>query len=245
MIRKDLEALTVAELRALAHDHEVNLHGAAKKADIIAALAAAGIGAPAAPVAQRAKPAAKKAAKKQAKPEGDDADAEADEDDDAGADVGAEGKDDAVVDEEAEAEPTPYVAKAKPELDDALRTALAGRATKKAANPRFRRHEWWRYKDLGGKHAPWRRPRGIHSKQRRHFSWRPPVVSIGYRTPAAARGLHPSGFEEVLVHRPADLAPLDPKRQAARVGGTVGGRNAAAIEAKADELGIRVLNRRS
>ena len=101
---------------------------------------------------------------------------------------------------------------------------------------------------LGGKgkegYAPWRKPTGIHSKARRHYKYRPPVVSIGYRGPNAARGLHPSGFEEVLVHRPEDLAPIDPKTQAARVGRTVGGRKASAIEKKADELGIRILNRR-
>jgi large subunit ribosomal protein L32e len=145
---------------------------------------------------------------------------------------------------EEEDEESGYQAKAKPELDDATRAALDLRAQKQKQNPRFRRHEWFRYKKLGGKHAPWRRPTGIHSKQRRHFKYRPPLVSIGYRTPAAARGLHPSGFEEVLVHRPADLEGLDPKIHAARVGGTVGGRKAELIEKRADQLGVRVLNRR-
>lgn len=235
--------LTVAQLRELAHAKEVNLHGASKKADIIAALDEAGVKAPGATAEKSAtKPAAKPAAKAAAKA-ADKAVAKATKGPKAEA---AEASDEEASEEEAEVadEPIPYLAKAKPELDDATRAALAERAQKQSANPRFRRHEWWRYKDLGGKHAPWRRPRGIHSKQRRHFSWRPPVVSIGYRTPTAARGLHPSGFEEVLVHRPADLEGLDPKKQAARVGGTVGGRNAAAIEAKADQLGIRVLNRR-
>lgn len=135
--------------------------------------------------------------------------------------------------------------KQKPTLDDATTQALAAREAKKDKQPAFRRHEWWRYKRLGGKNASWRRPRGIHSKQRRHFGWRPPVVSIGYRGPVAARGLHPSGFEEVLVHRPEDLTQVDPKTQAARVGGTVGGRKAERIEKEADKLGIRILNRRN
>ncbi len=138
-----------------------------------------------------------------------------------------------------------YKVKAKPELDDATKEALELRAAKKAKQPKFRRQEWWRYGDLGGKHAPWRRPRGMHSKMRRHYKYRPNLVSIGFRGPAAARGLHPSGFEEVLVYRPEDLDDLDAKTQAARVGGTVGGRKAEAIEKKADEMGIRVLNRRS
>jgi len=153
--------------------------------------------------------------------------------------------DDEAKEAEVEAVEEPYQPKAKPELDDATKAALRARAAKKAKTPLFRRHEWWRYKDLGGKDAPWRRPRGIHSKQRRHFKYRPPVVSVGYRGPTAARGLHPSGFEEVLVHRPEDLGPVDPKTQAVRIGGTVGGRKAEAIQKVADERGIRVLNRRS
>ncbi len=138
----------------------------------------------------------------------------------------------------------PYQALAKPKLSADQKSALGVRRAKKAVQPRFRRHEWWRYKKLGGKHAVWRVPRGIHSKTRRHWGYRPPLVSIGYRGPEAVRGLHPSGFEEVLVHNPADLANVDKATQAARVGGTVGGRKAKLIQAEADKLGIRILNRR-
>ena len=138
-----------------------------------------------------------------------------------------------------------YAANAKPELTTEQRVALGVRRAKDAKRPAFRRHEWWRYKKLGGKDAPWRLPTGIHSKVRRHFKYRPPVVSIGYRGPEAVRGLHPSGFEEVLVYNEADLQSVDKTTQAARVGGTVGGRKAKLIEAHADKLGVRILNRRS
>ena len=137
-----------------------------------------------------------------------------------------------------------YSANAKPTLDDDQRSALGIRRAKNAKRPAFRRHEWWRYKKLGGKHAPWRVPSGIHSKVRRHFKYRSPVVSIGYGGPAVVRGLHPSGFEEVLVHNVADLDAINKETQAARIGGTVGGRKAKAIEAEADKRGIRILNRR-
>jgi large subunit ribosomal protein L32e len=137
-----------------------------------------------------------------------------------------------------------HVARAKPKLAPEAVQALGARAAKKAVQPAFRRHEWWRYKRLGGKHASWRLPRGIHSKTRRHWGYRPPVVSIGYRGPVEVRGLHPSGFEEVLVHNPSDLAKVNKEVQAARVGGTVGGRKAKLIEAEAAKLGIRVLNPR-
>lgn len=141
-------------------------------------------------------------------------------------------------------EETEYRVKAKPDLDDETRAALNARAHKQRKNPKFRRQEWFRYKKLGGRHAPWRSPRGMHSKMRMNLKYRPNMVRVGYRTPAAARGLHASGFEEVLVHRPDDLEGLDPKKQAARIGGTVGGRKAAAIQDKADGMGIRILNRR-
>ncbi len=135
--------------------------------------------------------------------------------------------------------------KQKPELDGETAEALEARNAKNHVRPAFRRQEWFRYKKLGGKHAGWRKPRGMHSKMRMHLKYRPNVASIGFRGPTAARDLHPSGFEDVLVYRPEDLEGMDPKTQAARVGGTVGGRKAAAIEAHADKLGIRVLNRRS
>lgn len=143
------------------------------------------------------------------------------------------------------AKPEQHKARVQAKITPEARQLLGARAAKKAVQPAFRRHEWWRYKKLGGKHATWRVPRGIHSKTRRHWGYRPPVVSIGYRGPAEVRHLHPSGFEEVLVHNPADLVGVKKDTQAARVGGTVGGRKAKLIEAEAQKLGIRILNPRS
>ena len=53
-----------------------------------------------------------------------------------------------------------------------------------------------------------------------------------------------AGFAEVLVHNVKELEGLDPDRQAVRIGRTVGYYKRTAIEEKADELGLRVLNRR-
>ena len=107
--------------------------------------------------------------------------------------------------------------------------------------PNFRRQNWFRYKRLGQK---WRRPRGIHSKMRRHFKYRIPVLQAGFRGPASVRGLHPSGFEEVLVYNPKNLEDVDPKAQAIRISSKVGDKKREMIVQKADELKIRVLNRR-
>ena len=118
--------------------------------------------------------------------------------------------------------------------------ALAKRAVISGNRPAFKRQEWFRYQKLG---EAWRRPRGIHSKMRRGMKRRPPMVEIGYGGPALVRGLHPSGFEEVMVYNVDGLEDIDPKTQAARIGGTVGVKKRIAIENRAKELGIRVLNK--
>ena len=47
-----------------------------------------------------------------------------------------------------------------------------------------------------------------------------------------------------MVQNTADLDNIDPETEAARVGRSVGGRKREQIYSRADELGIRVLNRR-
>ena len=133
-----------------------------------------------------------------------------------------------------------YTVEPKPELSEEQIDALAKRAVISGNRPAFKRQEWFRYQKLG---ESWRRPRGIHSKMRRGMKRRPPMVEIGYRGPALVRDLHPSGFEEVLVYNVEGLENIDPKTQAARIGGTVGVKKRITIENRAKELGIRVLNK--
>ena len=135
-----------------------------------------------------------------------------------------------------------HVAKQKPVLDEATQEALALRAAQKKKTPSFRRTEWFRYKRLS--RSGWRAPHGMDNKQRRNYKYRGSLVRVGHGKVAAARGLHPSGFKEVMVHNLNDLETIDPETQAARVGRTVGGRKRENIHARADELGIRILNRR-
>jgi large subunit ribosomal protein L32e len=143
--------------------------------------------------------------------------------------------DDEEIDEE-------HVARQKPVLSDDLKAALALRAAQKKATPSFRRTEWFRYKRLS--RSGWRAPHGMDNKQRRNYKYRGSLVRIGHGKVKAANGLHPSGFEEVMVHQSSDLDNMDAETQAARVGATVGGRKREVIHSRADELGIRVLNRR-
>ena len=135
-----------------------------------------------------------------------------------------------------------HVAKQKPVLDEATQAALDARKAQKKVQPKFRRQEWFRYRRL--KRTGWRKPKGYQSSQRMNRKYRSPMARVGYGKVASVRNLHPSGFEEVLVHRPEDLDGIDPAVQAARVGSTVGGRKRVFIHERADELGIRVLNRR-
>ena len=135
-----------------------------------------------------------------------------------------------------------YMVKQKPVLDDDMKAALALRAAQKKKTPSFRRTEWFRYKRLS--RSGWRAPHGMDNKQRRNYKYRGSLVRIGHGKVAAARFLHPSGFREVMVHNVADVESVDPETEAARVGATVGGRKREHIYARADELGVRVLNRR-
>ena len=135
-----------------------------------------------------------------------------------------------------------HVAKQKPVLDDDTKAALSLRAEQKKKTPSFRRTEWFRYKRLS--RSGWRAPHGMDSKQRRNYRYRSALVRVGHGKVAAARGLHPSGFREIMVQNTLDLETMDPETEAARVGRSVGGRKREQIYSRADELGIRVLNRR-
>ena len=95
------------------------------------------------------------------------------------------------------------------------------------------------YKRLGKK---WRRPRGSQSKLRRHKVCKGLRPSISYGKPKTVKYLHPSGFKEVLVYNVKDLEKVDVKKDAARIGSSVGKRKRSEIKKKAEELKIKVLN---
>ena len=135
-----------------------------------------------------------------------------------------------------------HVARQKPKLDAETKEALAIRKAQSKKQPAFKRQEWFRYRRLS--RTGWRKPKGNDSSMRKNRKYRPPMARVGFGKLASVRGLHPSGFREVMVHRPDDLDVIDPSTEAARIGARVGGRKRAVIHERADELGIRVLNRR-
>ena len=135
-----------------------------------------------------------------------------------------------------------HTARQKPILDEETKTMLKFRAAQKKKQPAFRRQEWFRYKRLS--HSGWRKPKGYQSKQRLNMKYRTPMARIGFGKISAVRGLHSSGFEEVLIHKIEDLESLNPEKQAIRIGSSVGNRKRLSIHDRADDLGLRVLNRR-
>lgn len=132
-----------------------------------------------------------------------------------------------------------YKAKKKPELDKELKEKLLIRKQIKDRTPEFLREEWFRYKRIPDN---WRRPDGLQSKMRKNLKYRPSKVRVGFKGPKKVRGLHSSGFEEVLIHNVSDLENVEPKKQAVRIGGTVGTKKRLEIAKKAEERDIRVLN---
>ena len=124
-----------------------------------------------------------------------------------------------------------------PDLDDEAARALVQK--RRQGKPQFNRQDYHKKKRTP---TSWRQPRGNLSKQRRGIKGKGATVEAGYRSPTAARGLHPSGFEEVRVHNTDDLEGVDPDSEAVRIASGVGGRKRERIEDVCEDREIRVLN---
>jgi large subunit ribosomal protein L32e len=126
--------------------------------------------------------------------------------------------------------------------DTAKRRLLKVRKTLNKSRPKFHAFESWRYVKIKPR---WRKPRGIDNKMRTNERGWPKVANIGWGGPAAVRGLHPSGKEEVLICNLKELASVKAETQVARISGTVGGKKRALIIAEAEKIGIKILNTRA
>jgi large subunit ribosomal protein L32e len=132
-----------------------------------------------------------------------------------------------------------YKPKIKPQLTKDQTEQLAIRRQIKKRTPHFLRDEGFRYKRIP---KNWRRPTGYTSKLRINLKYRPSKVRVGFRSPKLVRGLHVSGFQDIIIHTVKELDAIDPKKQAVRIGGTVGTKKRLAIAKRAGELEIRILN---
>ncbi|HEY7778172.1 MAG TPA: 50S ribosomal protein L32e [Nitrososphaeraceae archaeon] len=105
--------------------------------------------------------------------------------------------------------------------------------------PEFVRQESWRYDRL----APnWRKPKGKDNKMRRQVSGVPPLVKVGYKGPRKSRGLHPSGYNDILIFNVKDLTKINPKIDAVRIAHTVGNKKRIDIVTEATKLKMKILN---
>jgi large subunit ribosomal protein L32e len=123
-------------------------------------------------------------------------------------------------------------------MADEIRRLIRARTAKGA---RFKRDGFGKKEQLS---ASWRRPRGLHNKQRRQKKAKGALPTPGFGSPVAIRGMHPSGYREALVFTPRELEGLDPAIYAVRIGGSVGNRKRIEIQQQALSAGLKVLNQR-
>jgi large subunit ribosomal protein L32e len=90
----------------------------------------------------------------------------------------------------------------------------------------------------------WRKPRGQHNKQREQKKAKGNLPKPGFGSPVAVRGMHPSGFYDILIYTEKDLDGLNPTTHAVRISAKVGRRKRAGIQEKALSAGLKVLNAR-
>jgi large subunit ribosomal protein L32e len=105
--------------------------------------------------------------------------------------------------------------------------------------PDFVRQESWRYKKLA---TNWRKPKGKDNKMRKQVSGVPALVKVGYKGPRKSRGLHPSGYNDVLIFNTNDLTRIDSKVDAIRIAHGVGYKKRLDILSEATKLKIKILN---
>lgn len=109
----------------------------------------------------------------------------------------------------------------------------------KRKKPVFLRQNWFRFPSLGKK---WRAAKGNQNKLRMHIRDKGFMPDPGYGSPAAVRGFHPSGLEEMRVFNAEQLEKVEPKRYAVRIAGSVGKKKRLEIMKKAESLKIKILN---
>lgn len=116
---------------------------------------------------------------------------------------------------------------------------LKVRSKIKKKKPKFKRQECFRKKSLGDK---WRKPRGLHSKLRKHEKARGSLPDPGYGSPAEVRGLNRDGYREVLVSNAGDLENVNPEEDVAIIASGVGKRKKLEIMELAHKKNIKIGN---
>ncbi len=108
-----------------------------------------------------------------------------------------------------------------------------------AKRPKFIRQDAHRFEKLEKK---WVRPAGLHSKIRQKIIGHGVLVKPGYRSPRALRSLSRDGTQLVRVFTVSDIERLDPQKQSALMGGSVGKRKRLELVVAAQKKGLKLTN---
>jgi large subunit ribosomal protein L32e len=114
---------------------------------------------------------------------------------------------------------------------------LRVRTRQKSKKPEFNYHDSHKKKRLG---TSWRKPQGLHNKLRQQVAAKGSLVKPGFGSPKAVRGFHPCGYPEMLVNNVAEL--MKAQGFVVRIASGVGMKKRLDIQAKASEMGLRILN---
>jgi len=118
--------------------------------------------------------------------------------------------------------------------------ALEARRVRKAKKPAFRRQDAHKKREVA--RTGYRKPKGLQSKMRLGHGSYARMVSTGFSSPKAVKGLTRDGLRPVMVATLASLKGLDPKAEGAVIVATVGAKKREAILAEAKRLGITIIN---
>eukprot|EP00127_Corallochytrium_limacisporum_P000110 Clim_evm17s4 gene=Clim_evmTU17s4 len=118
---------------------------------------------------------------------------------------------------------------------------LKKRQIVKKRTKKFIRHQSDRYDKLS---QNWRKPKGIDSRVRRRFRGVYLMPSIGYGSNSNTRHVLPDGFKKFSVNNVQELEMLlmHNRVYAAEIAHNVSAKNRKDIVARAQELGVKVLN---
>lgn len=114
--------------------------------------------------------------------------------------------------------------------------------TVKKSRRKFRRQNWFWKRKLGDK---WRRPGGNQSKMRRKWKSKMKLVNIGYKQQTETRSML-KGLKPAVAHNVEDVNSVDGTAgEGIVVAAGLGAKNILAIETKAKELNLKILNPRA
>ena len=100
-----------------------------------------------------------------------------------------------------------------------VKKLLELRKAQKSRKPHFLRQDYHKKKRLA---LVWRRPKGVDSKLRKHMHGHGFLPAVGYRSPAAVRGMHKSGLIPIIINNVSELSKADPKINGVIIASAVG-----------------------